>query len=254
MLACIWSEACEKSFQELKDRLTSALVLTFPKGTDGFVVYYDASIIGLGCVLMQNGKVIAYASRQLKIHEKNYLTHDLELAAVVFVFTDHKSLQYVFNQKDLNLRQRRWLELLKYYDMSVLYHPRKANVVVDALIRLSMCSVAHIEEDVKANQGFNPILVELKETVLKKSVEAFAQGGDGVLRYQGIWIEEQSKGTNRQKGTRPLDDSPSGSSVHLKFQCANPEGRNQVGNRKGAVGESTISSTMPRVIAQSYRT
>ncbi|WMV24596.1 hypothetical protein MTR67_017981, partial [Solanum verrucosum] len=96
---------------------------------------------------MQNGKVIAYASRQLKVHEKNYPTHDLELAAVVFalkiwrhylhgvhvdVFTDHKSLQYVFTQKDLNLRRRRWLEFIKDYDMSVHYHPGKANVVADA--------------------------------------------------------------------------------------------------------------------------
>ncbi|WMV25681.1 hypothetical protein MTR67_019066, partial [Solanum verrucosum] len=114
---------------------------------EGFVVYCDASRVGLGCVLMQNGKVIAYASRQLKVHEKNYPTHDLELAAVVFalkiwrhylygihvdVFTDHKSLQYVFTQKDLNLRQRRWLEFLKDYDMSVHYYPGKANVVADA--------------------------------------------------------------------------------------------------------------------------
>ncbi|WMV45601.1 hypothetical protein MTR67_038986, partial [Solanum verrucosum] len=114
---------------------------------EGFVVYCDASRVGLGCLLMQNGKVIAYASRQLKVHEKNYPTHDLELAAVVFalkiwhhylygvhvdVFTDHKSLQYVFTQKDLNLRRRRWLEFLKDYDMSVHYHPDKANVVADA--------------------------------------------------------------------------------------------------------------------------
>ncbi|WMV54594.1 hypothetical protein MTR67_047979, partial [Solanum verrucosum] len=113
-----------------------------------FVVYCDAFRVGLGCVLMQRGIVIAYASRQFKIHEKNYSTHDVELVAVVFafkiwrhylygvhvdVFIDHKSLQYVFSQKDLNLRQRRWLELLKDYDMSVLYHPGKANVVIDAL-------------------------------------------------------------------------------------------------------------------------
>ncbi|WMV55083.1 hypothetical protein MTR67_048468, partial [Solanum verrucosum] len=119
-----WSEACEKSFQELKDRLTSATVLTLPEGTDGFVVYCDASQVGLGCVLMKHGKVIVYASRQLKIHEKHYPTHDLELAV---------SFQYVFSQKDLNLRQRRWLELLKDYNMSVLYHPEKSNVVADAL-------------------------------------------------------------------------------------------------------------------------
>ena len=93
-----------------------------------FVVYCDASKLGLGGVLMQDGKVVAYASRQLRIHEKNYPTHDLELAAVVFVlkiwrhylygsrfevFSDHKSLKYLFDQKELNMRQRRWLELLK---------------------------------------------------------------------------------------------------------------------------------------------
>ncbi|WMV38088.1 hypothetical protein MTR67_031473 [Solanum verrucosum] len=103
-----WSVPCENSFQELKDRLTSALVLTLLESTDGFVVYCDASRIRLGCVLMQNEKVIAYASRQLKIHEKNNPAHDLKLAAVVFslkdwrhylygdhidVFTDHKSLK-----------------------------------------------------------------------------------------------------------------------------------------------------------------
>ncbi|WMV19379.1 hypothetical protein MTR67_012764 [Solanum verrucosum] len=106
-----WSNDCEKSFAELKVRLTTAPVLTLPEGSDGYVIYCNASRVGLGCVLMQRGKVIAYASRQLKVHEKNYPTHDLELAAVVFalkiwrhylygvhvdVFTDHKSLQYVF--------------------------------------------------------------------------------------------------------------------------------------------------------------
>ncbi|WMV45647.1 hypothetical protein MTR67_039032, partial [Solanum verrucosum] len=116
-------EDCEKSFQELKDRLTSTPVLTLPKGIDGFIVYCDASRIGLGYVLMHHGKVIAYASRQLKTHENNYPTHDLELA---------ESLQYVFTQKDLNLPQRRLLNLLKDYDMKFLYHPGKANVVEDA--------------------------------------------------------------------------------------------------------------------------
>ncbi|WMV29870.1 hypothetical protein MTR67_023255 [Solanum verrucosum] len=146
----VWSKACEKRFQEFKDRLTSALVLTLPEGSDGFVVYCDTSSFGLGCVLMQNGKVIAYASRQLKVHEKNYPTHDFELAAVVFtlkirrhyfygvhvdVFTDHKSLQYVFSQKQLNLRQRRWLELLKDYDMSVLYHPEVPVEILDRQVK-----------------------------------------------------------------------------------------------------------------------
>ena len=139
--------------------MTTAPVLALPEGTEGYAVYCDASGIGLGCVLMQHGKVIAYASRQLKKHEQNYPTHDLELAAVVFalkicrhylygvlvdIFTDHKSLQYLFKQKELNLRQRRWLELLKDYDVNILYHPGKANVVADALSRLSMGNLVHL--------------------------------------------------------------------------------------------------------------
>jgi hypothetical protein len=145
-----WSEECEQSFQELKQRLVTAPVLTLPSGSDGFVIYSDASHKGLGCVLMQQGKVIAYASRQLKTYERNYPTHDLELAAVVFalkiwrhylygerceIYTDHKSLKYFFTQKELNMRQRRWLELLKDYDCTINYHPGKANVVADALSR-----------------------------------------------------------------------------------------------------------------------
>ena len=143
----VWSAACEKSFHELKELLTSAPMLTLPNETDGFVVYCDVSRIGLGRVLMQKYKVIAYASRQLKKHEQNYPTHDLELAAIVFalkiwrhylygqsceIYTDHKSLKYIFDQRDLNLRQRRWLELLKD-DCTILYHPGKANVVLRML-------------------------------------------------------------------------------------------------------------------------
>ncbi|GJR59887.1 putative reverse transcriptase domain-containing protein [Tanacetum coccineum] len=105
---------------------------------------------GYGAVLMQREKVIAYASRQLKVHEENYTTHHLELGAVIFalrlwrhylygtkcvVFTDHKSPQYILNQKELNLRQRRWIELLSDYDCEIRYHPGKANVVADALSR-----------------------------------------------------------------------------------------------------------------------
>ncbi|XP_075101689.1 uncharacterized protein LOC142177123 [Nicotiana tabacum] len=157
-----WSDICEKSFEELKKRLTSAPVLTLPKGTEGLVVYCDASGVGLGCVLMLHGKFIAYTSRQLKAHKKNYPTRDLELAAVIFalmiwchylygvyadIFTDQKSLQYIFKQRELNLCQRRWLKLLKDYDIDILYHPGKANVVADALSRCSMGSLAHVEED-----------------------------------------------------------------------------------------------------------
>ncbi|GJV69592.1 putative reverse transcriptase domain-containing protein [Tanacetum coccineum] len=145
-----WGEEQEEAFQLLKQKLCVAPILALPEGSDDFVVYCDASIKGLGAVLMQRMKVIAYASRQLRIHEKNYTTHDLELGAVVFalkiwrhylygtkcvVFTDHKSLQHILDQKDLNMRQRRWIELLSDYDCEIRYHPGKANVVADALSR-----------------------------------------------------------------------------------------------------------------------
>ncbi|KAL0560141.1 hypothetical protein IC582_000535 [Cucumis melo] len=155
----VWSKACEDSFQNLKQKLVTAPVLTVPDGSSNFVIYSDSSKKGLGCVLMQQGKVVAYASRQLKSHEQNYPTHDLELAAVVFalkiwrhylygekiqIFTDHKSLKYFFTQKELNMRQRRWLELVKDYDCEILYHPGKANVVADALSRKVSHSAALI--------------------------------------------------------------------------------------------------------------
>ncbi|KAD4385309.1 hypothetical protein E3N88_25477 [Mikania micrantha] len=145
-----WEEKQEKAFQVLKQKLCSAPILSLPEGTDNFVVYCDASHQGLGCVLMQKDKVIAYASRQLKVHEKNYTTHDLELGAVIFalkiwrhylygtkctIYTDHKSLQHIFDQKMLNMRQRRWVELMNDYDCEIKYHPGKANIVADALSR-----------------------------------------------------------------------------------------------------------------------
>ncbi|GKC10078.1 putative reverse transcriptase domain-containing protein [Tanacetum coccineum] len=139
-----------EGFSLISNPLTSASILALPERTEDFVVYCDASLKGYGAVLMQREKVIAYASRQLKVHEENYTTHDLELRVVVFalrlwrhylygmkyvVFTDHKSQQYILNQKELNLRQRRWIELLSDYDCEIRYHPIKANVVTDALIR-----------------------------------------------------------------------------------------------------------------------
>jgi hypothetical protein len=157
-----WSEACEKSFQELKKRLTTAPVLTLLDIKKDFVVYCDTSKQGLGCILMQEGKVVAYASRKLKKHEENYPTHDLELAAVVHalkiwrhylienkceLFTDHKSLKYFFTQTELNMRQRRWLELIKDYDIEINYHPGKANVVVDALSRTTYCNNLMVREE-----------------------------------------------------------------------------------------------------------
>jgi hypothetical protein len=130
----VWSPACEEAFQALKNFLTSAPVLAQPDIEKPFDVYCDASRTGFGGVLMQDGRVIAYASCQLKKHEVNYPTHDLELAVVVHalkiwrhyllgnkvhIFTDHKSLRYIFTQPELNLRQRRWLELIKDYNLEV---------------------------------------------------------------------------------------------------------------------------------------
>jgi hypothetical protein len=152
----VWSDSCEASFQELKKRLVTAQVLSLPDIQQDFQVYCDASRQGLGCVFMQGGRIVAYASRQLKNHERNYPTHDLELASVVHalkswrhylmgkhcdIFTDQKSLKYIFTEKELNLRQRRWLELIKDYNLNLQYHPRKANVVADALSRKGYVNV-----------------------------------------------------------------------------------------------------------------
>ena len=202
----IWSPKCEASFQELKRRLTTAPVLALPEGVDGYVVYSDASKEGLGCVLMQKGKVVAYASRKLKPHEMNYPTHDLELAAVIFalkkwrhylygvtfeVFTDHKSLKYLFSQKELNLRQRRWVEFLEDYDCSINYHPGKANVVADALSRRAQVAGLMVREwdMLEEASGWNPRLeklkilfgnLSLKSPLLERIKEA--QGKDPVVQ------------------------------------------------------------------------
>nr|GEV69839.1 putative reverse transcriptase domain-containing protein [Tanacetum cinerariifolium] len=114
-----WGKKDETAFYRLKQKLCSASILALPKGSENFIVYCDVSYKGLGAVLMQREKVIAYASRQLKIHEKNYTTHDLELGVV----------------KELNMRQHRWLELLSDYDCEIHYHPGKGNIVADALSR-----------------------------------------------------------------------------------------------------------------------
>ncbi|KAL4013020.1 hypothetical protein IC575_025172 [Cucumis melo] len=170
----VWSPTCESSFQELKQKLVTAPVLTVPDGSGSFVIYSDASKKGLGCVLMQQGKVVAYASRQLKSHEQNYPTHDLELAAVVFalkiwrhylygekiqIYTDHKSLKYFFTQKELNMRQRRWFELVKDYDCEILYHPGKANVVADALSRKVAHSAALITKQTPLLRDFERVKI-----------------------------------------------------------------------------------------------
>jgi hypothetical protein len=151
-----WTPACQESFEMLKQKLTTALVLVLPDVHKPFSVYCDASYTGLGCVLMQEGRVVAYSSRQLKIHDKNYPTHDLELAVVVHalktwrhylygqksdIYTDHKSLKYIFTQSESNMRQRRWLELIKDYELEIHYHTGKANVVAYALSRKSQVNM-----------------------------------------------------------------------------------------------------------------
>lgn len=182
----VWTEKREQSFQELKRRLTTTPILTLPDGVEDFAIYRDASRQGLGCVLMQRGKVIAYASRQLKTHEKNYPVHDLELAAVIFalkiwrhylygvsceIFTDHKSLKYIFTQKEINRRQRRWLELIKDYDVNIQYHPGKTNVVADALSQ-------------KVTGNLNCMLtseLSLLEEMDRMELEVVIRGTGGVL-------------------------------------------------------------------------
>ena len=148
-----WSEKCQASFEKLKAFLTEAPVLTQSTYGKEYVIFSDASLNGLGCVLMQEGKVVAYSSRQLKSHEKNYPTHDLKLATIVFalkiwrhylygekcfIYTDHKNLKYLPSQRGLNLRQRRWMELIKDDDCVIDYHLGKANVVANAMSRKSI--------------------------------------------------------------------------------------------------------------------
>ncbi|GJW27176.1 putative reverse transcriptase domain-containing protein [Tanacetum coccineum] len=202
-----WGDKQEAAFQLLKQKLCSAPILALPEGSEDFVVYCDASHKGLGVVLMQREKVISYASRQLKIHEKNYTTHDLELGSVVFslklwrhylygtkctVFTDHKSLQHILNQKELNMRQRRWLELLSDYDCEIRYHPRKANVVADALSRKEWSKPLRTEvqkpENIK-HKDVGGMLVENSKDPKKFRTEKLEPRADGTLCFNGrSWL------------------------------------------------------------------
>jgi ribonuclease HI len=207
-----WDEKCQASFEELKKRLTTTPVLIMPDIHKGFDVYCDASQQGLGCVLMQEGKVVAYASRQLRKHEQNYPTHDLELAAVVHalkiwrhymienkcqIFTDHKSLKYIFTQKDLNLRQRRWLELIKDYNLDIQYHPGKANVVADALSRKSQTNmlIGHLlpQELCWEMAQLNLVIVAQSETLtleiestLEKDIRRGQLADEKIVEYKKL--------------------------------------------------------------------
>nr|GFB37577.1 putative reverse transcriptase domain-containing protein [Tanacetum cinerariifolium] len=190
-----WGEKAEAAFQLLKQKLCSAPILALPEGSENFVVYCDASHKGLGVVLMQKEKVIGYASYQLMVYEKNYTTHDLELGAVVFalkmwihylygtkcvVFTDHKSLQHILDQKELNMRQRRGLELLSEYDCKIRYHPGKANVVADALSRKERSKPLRCERTIQTLEDMlracvldfdEPLAIPLDEIQLDKKMK-----------------------------------------------------------------------------------
>ncbi|KAA0033145.1 DNA/RNA polymerases superfamily protein [Cucumis melo var. makuwa] len=193
------SPACESSFQELKQKLVSTPVLTVPDGSGSFLIYSDASKKGLGCVLMQQGKVVAYASCLLKSHEQNYPTHDLKLAAVVFalkiwrhylygekiqIFTNHKSLKYFFTQKELNMRQRRWLEWVKDYDYEILYHPVSAGEVTSQLAQLSVQST--LRQRIIVAQLNDPYLVEKRLLVEAGQGEDFSISSDDGLKLMDI--------------------------------------------------------------------
>jgi hypothetical protein len=216
----------------LKQKLTTTPVLVLPDVQKPFSVYCDASYTGLGCVLMQEGKVVAYSSRQLKVHEKNYLTHDLELAVVVLalktwrhylyrqkcdIYTDHKSLKYIFTQSKLNMRHRRWLELIKDYELEIHYHPGKANVVADALSRKSQVNMlaAHpmsfelakefdrlslrflnntqgviveleptLEQDIRKSQKDDEKINEIRQLIIDGKGPDFCEDAEGVIWFK----------------------------------------------------------------------
>ncbi|WVZ52279.1 hypothetical protein U9M48_003355 [Paspalum notatum var. saurae] len=201
----VWSPNCEEAFQTLKKLLTSAPVLAQPDVTKPFDVYCDASGNGHGCFLMREGRVIAYASRQLRKHEVNYPTHDLELAAVVHalkiwrhyllgntchIYADHKSLKYILTQPKLNMRQRRWLQLIKDYNLEIHYHPGKANVVVDALSCRAHCHVLEVRPTTRV------ICCEIDEieVITEQMAELYSQIIEPTIKEQIITAQKQDKG------------------------------------------------------------
>ncbi|XP_073025121.1 uncharacterized protein [Primulina eburnea] len=185
-----WSEACERSFQELKHRLTTAPVLSIPTENERFVVYTDASLHGLGCVLMQDRHVVAYASRQLKPHETRYPVHDLELAAIIFALKIWRHYLY-----ELNMRQRRWLDLLKDYDCEIEYHPGRANLTADALSRKVSTLLAEpdIYGCIRDAQMTDERVQRWKELVYQKQDTRFRVADDGSLRMNDRWIKAERR-------------------------------------------------------------
>jgi hypothetical protein len=225
-----WTQKCQEAFEALKEKLTTSPVLVLPDVHKPFSVY--SCYTGLGCVLMQEGRVVAYSSRQLKVHEKNYPIHDLELATVVHalktwrhylyrqkcdVYTYHKSLKYIFTQSELNMRQRRWLELIKDYELEIHYHPGKANIVADALSRKSQVNmmVAHpmphelakefdrlsleflndmrgvtveleptLEREIKEAQKNDEKINEIRQLILEGRGKDFREDAEGVVWFK----------------------------------------------------------------------
>ncbi|WVZ85095.1 hypothetical protein U9M48_032052, partial [Paspalum notatum var. saurae] len=178
--------------------LTTAPVLAQPDVTKPFDVYCDASGNGLGCVLMQEERAVAYASRQLRKHEANYPTHDLELATVrhyllgntCHIYTDHKNLKYILTQLELNMRQRRWLELIKDYDLEINYHPGKANVVAYALSRRAHCHMLEIRPTARL------ICCEIDEieVITEQMAELYSLIIEPTIKEQIITAQKQDKG------------------------------------------------------------
>jgi hypothetical protein len=169
-----WSPQCEEAFLTSKKLLTTTPVLAQPDIEKSFDVYCDTSCMGIGGVLIQDGHAIAYASRQLQCHEEHFPTLDLELLTVVHalkvwrhyllgnlvhIYPDHKSLKYLFTQPNLNMRQQRWLVLIKDYELEVHYHPEKLNMVADALSRKHRCNHLTIQS--------HPSCCDLEESSLR---------------------------------------------------------------------------------------
>jgi hypothetical protein len=205
-----WSQKCEDAFHTLRQHLTTAPVLAQPDNTKPFEVYCDASGTGLGCVLVQDNRVIAYASRALRPHEQNYPTHDLELAAVVHalkiwrhyfmgahcnIYTD-QSLKYIFTQADLNMRQRRWLELMKDYDLEVHYHPGKANVVADALSRKAQCNCMSMDAKV----------TNLCDELCKLNLEVVSSGALNYISVEPTLQEQIVRAQIEDKGVQVIKE------------------------------------------------
>jgi hypothetical protein len=191
--------------------LTTAPVLAQPNIEKPFDVYCDTSGSGLGCVLMQEGRVIAYASRQLRRHEEHYPTHDLELAAVVnaleiwrhyllgnicHIYTDHKILKYIFTQSELNMRQRRWLELIKDYELAIHYQPGKANMVADALSRKASCHCLTVKTSA----------ITLYQEMEKLNLGMIQHGTLNQLKLESILLQKIVDAQRSDKGMKHIHE------------------------------------------------